>query len=172
MRAPIEPGNPGWDPDAAEDRANRVGAGLRGAGFIAILIAFLFVSQQYVGGTDDDPQPGPAAIYAVSELEPAIERLRSGAVVVYGASPALRAKIENDSAVDAFVGARADVQTLIDDGRCTDPEAVTTEPNQLAACLIDRDGARTEAAAAFIDELTGIAGRDLLLKAGFELPPR
>lgn len=172
MRAPIEPGNPGWDPDAATDRANQVGAALRGAGFIAIVIAFLFVSQQYVGGDDDDPQPGPAAIYAAAELKPVLEQLESDAVVEYGTSPALRAKIENGSAADAFIGTRADTQTLIDDGRCTEPAAVTAQPSELASCLIDRSGARTKAATAFVDQLTGISGRDLLLQAGFELPPR
>ncbi len=173
MRAPIEPGNPGWDPDAAGDRANQVGAALRGAGFIAIVIAFLFVSQQYVGGDDDDdPQPGPAAIYAAAELKPALEQLESDAVVEYGASPALRAKIENGSAADVFIGTRADTQTLIDDGRCTEPAAVTSRPTELASCLIDRNGARVAAGTAYLDQLTGISGRDLLLQSGFELPPR
>lgn len=172
MRAPIEPGNPGWDPDASADRAGKVGAGLRGAGLLVILLAFLFTSQQFLGSTDDDPEPGPAAIYVVNELRPVVSKFNGGAVIEYGVSVSLREKVEGGSAVDAFVGLRADTQALLDAGACTGGVAVTSQPQQYAACLVDRNGARTTAATAFLGQLTSIDGRDALLQAGFELPPR
>lgn len=175
MRAPIEPGNPGWDPDAGYDRANKIGAGLRGAGFIVIVLAFLIVSQQFVTSDDEDPTtPGQALVYAAADLQPPLDDLDATTQVTmeYGASPALRQKVVDGTAVDVFVGLRDDTVALVEDGLCTDAAPVATEPAEYAACLVDRRGARTAEATKFLDALTGLDGRDALLQAGFEVPPR
>lgn len=176
MRAPIEPGNPGWDPDQAGNRARTIGGALRGAGFVIILIAFLFVSQTFVG--DDDPQPpttsapGPATVYAVAELRPVIDGLETTGNVEYGTSTELRERVAGGAAVDVFVGTSADAQALATDDRCGPSAPVTAGPQAYAACLVIRSGARVEGGRAFIDDLTGLTGRAALLDAGYELPPR
>lgn len=176
MRAPIEPGNPGWDPDEAAHRGAKVGAALRGAGFLIIVIAFLFVSQTFVSSDDEDPTttspPGPATVYIADELAPVVSPLKSTAIVEYGTSAALRAKVAGGSVADVFVGTRADTQALVDDGACTAPVVVTTAPVAYSACLVKRSGARTAAGAEFLKVMTGIKARNALLEAGYDLPPR
>lgn len=174
MRAPIEPGNPGWDPDAASDRGAKVGAAIRGAGFLAIVIAFLFVSQSFVGN-DEEPATSPsgnATVYVDQELERVVSELESPAIVEYGASAALREKIAADSIADVFVGTRADAQSLTDQGLCSEPALITTTPVDYAGCLVTRKDARTDAGTQFLKVLTGIQARNALLEAGYDLPPR
>jgi hypothetical protein len=176
VRAPIEPGNPGWDPDQAGDRARTIGGALRGAGLVIILIAFLFVSQTFV--SDDEPEPtttsapGPATVTAVDELQPVVATLDAPANVEYGPSAESRERVAGGAAIDVFVGATADAQSLVAEERCGPLAPVTTGPAAYSACLVIRSGARVESGRAFIDDLTGLTGRAALLDAGFELPPR
>ncbi|MBJ7472578.1 MAG: hypothetical protein JHD16_14825 [Solirubrobacteraceae bacterium] len=175
MRAPIEPGNPGWDPDASEDRAKKIGAGLRGIGLVGIVLGFLFVSQQFTS-SDDDPAPtsaaGPATVYAASPLKPVIGKIDGGEIARYRASPELRVLITGGAKADVFVGLRGDVATLLEADLCTAPVAVATAPAEYAACLVDRPGAKTAAGQDFLAELTGLTGRELLLESGFDVPQR
>lgn len=173
MRAPIEPGNPGWDPDHHGHRGPKVGGALRGAGFAIILIAFLVASQQFVTADQDKPdEPASAAsatVYAVDTLRPVLEELETGANIRYDASVDLREAVSNGAKTDVFVGASTDAAALMEDGSCTEPNAVTSAP-QLSGCLSTRSDTDAAAGAAFLKELSSLEGRDALLRAGFDVP--
>lgn len=173
MRAPIEPGNPGWDPDHPNHRGPKVGSALRGAGFAMILIAFLVASQQFVTADQDEPDAPVAAssasAYVVDTLKPVLVELETGASIRYDASVDLHEAIANGAKTDVFVGADADAQALLEDGSCTEPTPITTEP-QLSGCLTTRSDTDAEAGAAFLKKLSSLEGRDALLRAGFDVP--
>jgi ABC-type molybdate transport system substrate-binding protein len=173
VRAPIEPGNPGWDPDHPSHRSPKAGGALRGAGFVIVLVAFLVASQQFVTADQDkDDEPAATAsatVYAVDTLKPVIEGLKTGASVRYDASVDLREAVSSGAKTDVFVGASADADALLDDGSCTEPTPITTQP-LLAGCLTTRSDTDAEAGAAFLKELSSLDGRNALLQAGFDVP--
>lgn len=178
MRAPIEPGQPGWDPDHRDHRGPAVGGALRGAGLIVILIAFLVASQQFITADQDEPSastPGDgvaadATVYAAEPLRPVLDELATGANIRFDASGDLEEAVTNGAKTDVFVGNTADAEALTEDSACTEPAAITIEPEPMSACLSTRSDTDAAAGAAFIKELTSLEGREALLRHGFEVP--
>lgn len=143
-----------------------------------ILIAFLVASQQFVtadSDKDDGPatvenaNPADASVYAVDALKPVLVELETGASIRYDASVDLREAVSSGAKTDVFVGASADADALLEDGACTEPTPITTEP-LLAGCLTTRSDTDAKAGAAFLKELSSLEGRDALLRAGFDVP--
>lgn len=163
-----------------EARAARVSAAIRLGGFVVICLAFLGVAQSFTSGknpnatsptTTASTTPTRAAVvYADVALRPVLAQLDPKATYTYGTPADLSAKLSGGAVADVYLSAsRPTLTALTRAGRCGTPVAFATKP-LYASCVLSGSGADATVAAAFVDELTSLRGRELLLDAGIDIP--
>ena len=159
----------------------KTSAGLRGVGLIAIVIAFLAVSNDYVSGGDEDAKStdprtaGKPTVVAPEALRPILPRVTgSGAIYIYGTPPKIRAMIEDNDQADVFLTTVPDdAAALATYSRCSDAIDVAVLDRQtIVACLPTNVDADAKAGLAYLEQLTGLEGRAALIDAGLDLPDR
>lgn len=99
------------------------------------------------------------------------EALTSNAVSEERDAASVVSKVALGSADAGFVY-KTDLAIAGDKVRQIDLPASAQPTIQYAACLVNRSGTNRDGAWAFIDDLTGIRGRGLLLEAGFGVPEK
>ena len=152
----------------------RTGAGLRGIAFIAIGIAFLGVSNQYVS-SDDEPEPttAGATVATVPAMRPVLAAALPGVTLRAGTSAELRrqAGAPGIRAPDLFVtDVAADAAALQGAGRCGPAVVVATGPAPATTRYVACAPPANEAGELLLATLTGLKTRSALLDAGFEVP--
>jgi hypothetical protein len=162
----------------------KTGAGLRGIGAIVIVLAFLGVSNSFTSDNNDKTvkptqSTTPPVVFADEALRTILPKVDGAPGYTFGTPAALRVQLEKAPAADLFISASAaDVQGLIDDGKCakgvvvvgTDPAA--TPPRKYTACAVNHGGVATTNAVAYLRKLDGLDARAALIDAGFDLPDR
>lgn len=185
----------GFDPQKADK-------GLRGIGLFVILLAFLFASNQFVSKDKATPTATtpakPPAVFsdgAITQLLRQIDVRPSFAYPNAGATtpptttagstpapavtPAAPATTTPPlSGIDVIVTANPDLMDrLVAAKQCAAPVDIGVDPRakparSYQACAVFHGRDVRPTAQAFIGELTSVAGRVVLLDAGFDLPPR
>ncbi len=155
----------------------KTSAGLRGIGLIAIVLAFLAVSNGYVSGGDDekatDPRvAGRPTVLAPEALRTILPRINANATYRFGTPAAIKTMIEDNDQADVFITtAGADAQSLAIDSRCTDAIQIAIYENEkVVACLPTNVDADSTAGLAYLKTLTNVKGRAALIDAGLDVP--
>lgn len=151
---------------------DKAGAGLRGIGFIAIGIAFLAVSNQYVSG-DDDPPPTTAGgvVLTVPAIRAPLEQSIVGVKIRTGTSEALRIQVEEAAAGDLFVtDVPADAAKEAAASRCGKPVQIAIGPPPARATYVACVPSTSAVGELMMKRLTGLEARAALLDAGFDVP--
>ena len=127
-------------------------------------------------------------VYAATSLTNVFGALDKAPKYSFGGSNTLQLQIENGAPADVFASASpTEAQTLFKEGHCTRPVTFAinrlvllipnSNPGNITSVYSLRSGGRrlsigTAGAKAFIDKVTGRAGRGALKAYGFGLPPR
>ena len=154
----------------------KANAGLRGLGFLAIVIAFLAVSNGYV--SQDDPEPsGTSGAQKPVVLAP--EALRTILPVIapnatYRFTDAARAVADaREGKGNVLVAGPDDARALAGESRCTDAlEIATKAGDAYVACLVVNAKVSTSAGVDYVAAITSLKARAALLEAGFDIPER
>lgn len=153
----------------------KAGAGLRGIGFIALVIAFLAVSNQYVS---DDGDKAPATttstgtiVLTVPALAPVLRQLGGDATVRTGSSTMHRTQIQQGRPADLFVtDVLGDAEALAKADRCSTPVPLATGPAPARTKYFACAASATGAGPTLLAQVAGLKARAALLDAGFDVP--
>lgn len=155
----------------------KTSAGLRGIGLVAIVFAFLAVSNGYVSGGDDAPssdprRPGRVTVIAPEALRTVLPKAGGVATYLYGTPPKILTMIEDNDQADVFITTvAADAKALATDSRCTDAVEIAVLKGQpVVACLPTNVDADSAAGLAFVKRLKSLEGRAAFIDAGLDLP--
>lgn len=182
---------PGRAPGDPESRVGKTNAALRILGLGILFLALITGTKSLTSGTKSVADR-PAIVLADESLRAVLPSVTPKAQYRYGAPQELAAKVAAGSDADLLISSDGPALTaLAKDDRCTgavtfatrggagdDPATTpatsptaTTGLTTYAYCVIIRGGANEAVAAEYIQGLTGIAGREALLDAGYEVPP-
>lgn len=157
----------------------KTGAGLRGIGLIAILIAFLAVSNGLLSGSNEDTPKATDAgakptVLAPEALRTILPAVAPNATYVFGEDADLLEKVRGKAKADLFItGTPSDARTLGGEKRCSDALTLARKgARTFVACIPVAESTNSAAGVRYLETVTGLKARAALLDAGFDLPDR